>query len=114
MLVRDFMSPVASVRPDSNAATASALLSAGHLHHLVVADHGSVVGVVSDRDLALADSGSRVDAVMWRRVPTVDPSSPLLDAARKLNGLDTECVVVLDGNALAGCVTLSDVVRALA
>lgn len=44
--------PVITIRPDSELWEARAAMSAHHVHHLVVADRGRLVAIISDRDIA--------------------------------------------------------------
>ena len=115
MRVHEVMSrPVVTVSPDSDVASAAASLAAGRMHHLVVIEGKRVAGVLSDRDLADASETMKVSAVMNRRFARVASSATLREAAGKLDGQPTDCIVVIDEGKLEGVLTARDIVHAIA
>lgn len=106
------------------------LMKAIEVRHLPVLDDGDqVVGIVSDRDLlsAAASCLSGLDEndartfrrqiavveIMSRDLRVVTPTTSLLDAAILMHEHKIGCLPVVDGDALVGIVTESDLVRVL-
>jgi acetoin utilization protein AcuB len=115
MRVRDVMSTqVVTAAADTTAAEARAMLETNRIQHLVVVDGGRIVGMLSDSDLNRSDDEVTISTLMNRHIPAISPAMTLRAAAGKLNGTDAGCLPVLDGEALLGVVTASDLVRALA
>lgn len=122
MLVRDRMSahPV-TIEPESSALSALGIMQYHRLRHLPVVDaSGHVVGILAERDLLLAASrhlhaGMEVSEVMSREVTTVNPETPLGDAASLMARHHFGSLPVVDGsNNIVGIVTESDIFRAFA
>ena len=115
----------AVVAPSDNVASALALMDSLRVRHLPVVDAGTLVGIVSDRDL-LARSGHGVlggggdgahDAVgeVMRRDPiTAAPDDPIVAAATELSVHRIGCLPVVDAGKLVGIVTETDLLRLLA
>ncbi|MFV9505606.1 MAG: CBS domain-containing protein [Oscillochloridaceae bacterium umkhey_bin13] len=122
MLVRDRMSahPV-TIEPESSALSALGIMQYHHLRHLPVVDpSGRVVGMLAERDLLLAASrhlhaGMEVTEVMAHQVVTVNPETPLADAASLMAQHHFGSLPVIDAdNIIVGIITESDLFRALA
>lgn len=120
MNVRDVMTrqPVV-IRPDATVEDAVALMRRGRFRHLPVVEGDALVGVISDRDFRPLDAASDRDArgrsirsLMTRHVLTIAPDDPLEDAARIMLDNKVGCLPALDGDALVGIVTESDIFRA--
>jgi CBS domain-containing protein len=93
----------------------------------VVDDDGLVVGLVSQRDLfrgALARALGygefaqqklygilRVKDIMTNDILTISPTAALVDAAKIMTDRKIGCLVVVEGERLAGILTESDFVR---
>jgi CBS domain-containing protein len=100
------------------------------IRHLPVVEEGRVVGVVSQRDLfrsalaAVLGYGQkareallrtvRVKEVMSEPVITIAPSASVQDAARLMVEHKIGCLPVVEGEALVGLVTETDVLRCFA
>lgn len=123
MLLRELMhvDPV-TIQPDASLASAHALMRERDIRHLPVMDGGTLVGVVTDRDLRLATSrlaasplspDAEVERVMSRPVHTAHPLDPIESAARAMRELKIGCLPVLDGSRLVGIVTGVDILDAL-
>ena len=89
------------------------------VRHLPVREGGKLVGMVSDRDLAVAlffpeASTTRVDEVMAQDPYTVDPGRPLGQVLREMSGrhLGSAIVSRTDGEVV-GIFTAMDAVRLL-
>ncbi len=81
--------------------------------HLPVVDDGRVVGIVTERDLLRATPAgpTTASAIMTRHVHTIDASTPLSEAGRRMLERRIGCLPVVDGEGkLAGLVTASDFV----
>jgi acetoin utilization protein AcuB len=89
------------------------------VRHLAVLDHEELAGIISDRDLKsvlpspvtkLADSdGLTAGDIMTKRVVTVESMVSVEDAARMLMEERIGALPVMDGGALVGIVTETDV-----
>lgn len=130
MLVRETMTTenVLSVVPNENALRALNLCEGYRIRHLPVLAHprGSLIGIVSDRDLK--DAGPplgatqekkeevlndiQVTQLMTRDVLTAHPSDTVESVARKLTDNKIGCLPVIDDDALVGIVTTSDLLQA--
>lgn len=103
-------------------AAAWELLARGRFHHLPVMRGELCVGLLDDRTLvqvwtpgALSRTRRTVGELLPRRVPSVAPSTPLLEVARRMQEYGTDALVVVDVHGrLLGVVTVTDLVKALA
>lgn len=124
--VRDSMArEVTTLSPGDTAGDALALCRERRIRHLPVLEDGSLVGIVSDRDLrsatpvfgdqarAAALSEVRVGDVMAREVVTAGPDDPIDEAANTMRERCINCLPVLEGDQLVGIVTSSDVMESL-
>ena len=80
---------------------------------------GRVVGVVTDRDIALSlgdkdvrPSDVRVEEVMTRNVVSVPPDADLREVARKMEEAQVRRILVTEGQRLVGVVATADLARA--
>jgi CBS domain-containing protein len=81
-------------------------------HFPVVNEKGTIVGIVSDRDLFTPDARVAAD-VMTRSVVTVSPKAKLETAAAQLINRNISCLPVMENSALVGIVTTTDLVMTL-
>ncbi len=130
MLVRNKMTPnVITASPDTTLADALKLTRGNRIRHLPVVEADRLAGLVSDRDLRLAMppvwasdtdhaqlraglNTRQLREVMVTDIITTSPNSPIEDAARRLYEHRIGCLPVLDGDALVGIITETDVLRA--
>jgi len=128
-LVRDFMTrDVATLGQNETLQTADDLMRLGRIRHLpVVDDDGLLAGIVTQRDLfhsgllrALgfgsyakqkALEALVIKDAMRNDVVTTTPDAALSDAAKTMFEKKIGCLVVLDGQKIAGILTESDFVR---
>ena len=128
MLVNDVMhADVATVPPGAPLSEAFRLMRQRGIRHLAVVDDGTLVGIVSDRDLkralpptAGASSGLDpklamlpVERVMSRPVITTGPLVAVEEAGRVMISEKISALPVTEGGRLVGIVTETDVVTLL-
>jgi CBS domain-containing protein len=89
-------------------------LRAHRIHHLLICEGKDLVGVVSDRDLLGRDGALRVREVMVNQVVTIEPADTLRKAAGLMEGHEIGSLAVVHQGQLAGIISTSDLVRALA
>ena len=127
--VRDVMSPdVTTLEANDRLNIADDVMTLGRIRHLpVVDDDGSVVGILSQRDLfrgALARSlgyGEHaqrkllgilaVKEVMTNDPETIGPDAKASEAAQRLLDRKIGCLLVVEHGKLVGILTESDFVR---
>ena len=116
---RDLMSsPVRTIRPYTTIEQAQRILFRyGHSGLSVVDEEGTLVGVISRRDLDLAlhhgFSHAPVKGYMTRNIKTIEPDTPLPAIESLMVTYDVGRLPVLDGGQLMGIVTRTDVLRQL-
>jgi len=126
--------PVIGVKPRDSAAHARVLMVQHRVNQLPVLHGPRLVGIVTDRDLrdafpsvaeTMAPSRRRppagaepsaipVEDVMSHHVLTVEPDTPLDEAARLLREKRIGALPVVSGGHVVGIVTRSDLLEALA
>ena len=129
MKVRDLMTTTpTTVSPKMPVLEARDLMAKGRFRHLLVVEDGSLMGVVTDRDIRLnlpsqATSLSvwelnyllarlSVGTVMTKAVVMVEPTREAVEAARLMLEHKIGCLAVTDGDRLVGILTESDFLRA--
>ncbi len=125
MLVQDVMQrAVVVVSPETELSEAARLLRRRGIRHLPVLDQGSLIGIISDRDLkgamgsaAMSQSGAEMGVserllaadVMTRTVITIAPMFPVEEAARLMVTKKISALPVTQDGRLVGIVTETDV-----
>lgn len=104
---------VVTLSPTHTVADAYAQFKKRKIHHLLVVDRGSVVGVVSVRDVSGKRDDAQIGTIMTRDIRIADPSATIKEAAAMMMGRNSGCLPVVDGGRLAGIVTTSDLMRVL-
>jgi acetoin utilization protein AcuB len=130
--VRDLMGrDVKTLRRNDKLTIADELMRMERIRHLPVLDEEEeLAGIVSQRDLfrsALARTLGygetaqnklldmlKVKEVMTRPVETIGPDAPISEAARLMSEKKIGCLVVTEGERIAGILTEGDFVRHLA
>jgi acetoin utilization protein AcuB len=119
--VRDYMtrSP-RTIRPGQTLAEAHRLMRRNQIRHLPVLARGKLVGIVSQRDLALIETLPDVDPTevpvedaMIGDVYVVAPGAPLGDVAGEMARRKLGAAVVASGDRVVGVFTATDACRAL-
>jgi len=130
MLVSEWMTPdPQTVSADTPVMEAMQRLREGGYRRLPVTRDGKLIGIVTDRDLKEATpskattlsiyelnyllSKLRVKDVMKSPVITVRAEDPIEQAALLMEEHRVSGLPVLDGNALVGILTITDLMRAL-
>jgi len=131
MYVQDFMpTTVTTVTPDTLVRTAYQVMRDTQIRHLpVVTDEGTLVGIITDRDIRRAAASDvphlaehellslleqlRVRDIMTPEVVTVGGTTPLREAEQMLLQKKFGCLPVVHANhTLAGIITVTDLLRA--
>ena len=120
--IRNFMTPApVSIGRQQPMAEASRRMTEHRIRHLPVLDGGRVVGIVSDRDLAMVESFPNVDTevvtveeAMTPDPYVVKPDTPLRAVVAELAEHKYGTAVVIENNRLAGIFTLVDAMRTFA
>jgi acetoin utilization protein AcuB len=119
-----------TIRPESDFLAAIAILKAARFHSLpVVSADGTLVGIVTDKDLAAASPPSvdslqprkpdyfgvhlTVEQVMNPDFVTVGPDTPLEEAALAMLDKGVDRLMIVEEGALIGIITYRDIFRQL-
>ena len=131
MLVKNRMSsPVISVEPEMPIMEALTLMRAKKIRRMPVVDkQGTLIGIVSDKDLLNAGPSAatslsvweinylvgkiKIENVMTKAVLTVDGMTPIEEAARMMVDNKIGGLPVMDKNQLIGMITESDLFKIL-
>jgi CBS domain-containing protein len=128
MRVRELMSArVTSLRQDDTLDIADGVMCMGRIRHLPVVDEGTVVGVVSQRDLFRSALGTAlafgirgpqelmrsldVRDVMSAPAVTVGPDASVQEAARDMAEKKIGCLPVVEKGKLVGILAETDILR---
>jgi acetoin utilization protein AcuB len=130
MHVSEWMTqPVISIKPEDSLQEAEARMRQYRLQHLPVLCQGTLVGLLSDRDLqsALPSPATtlsigeirfylariQVAHVMTRRAIAVAPQTPLAEAARLMRARKLEALPVVEAEQVVGILTTTDLLEFL-
>jgi CBS domain-containing protein len=108
--------PVVVIGPDRTIADAARCMDERSVGSVVVVDAGRVVGVVTDRDVVVrgvaraVPMDARVDALMSTDVVTVRSDEDLTAVQPLFRRHDVRRVVVVDGDAPVGVLSVDDLV----
>jgi acetoin utilization protein AcuB len=117
--VRDIMpSKMVTISAGDTLATVEDIMTLGRVRHMPVVHAGTLVGVVSERDLLRAslsnfsDFGSdEINRVMSAPPVVIAPDATVEEAARVMAERKIGCLPVVDGDELVGLITETDVLR---
>ena len=104
------------LNPDSAALDAARAIEQNRIGAVVVQDKGRVVGIVTDRDLAVRVMAAGKDPhacnvaeIMTRSPRTIGEDAPIEDALKEMSHLGVRRMIVVDADdRLAGIVSLDD------
>jgi acetoin utilization protein AcuB len=121
-LVRSYMTRAPrTIEPHRTLAEAHKVMRANRIRHLPVLEGGKLVGLVSQRDLAVIESLPDVDPAdvpvedaMTEDVFIVKPATPLARVAGDMAARKYGSAVVMQGPRVVGVFTVTDACRALA
>jgi acetoin utilization protein AcuB len=129
MLVRDKMhGEVVTITPDQSLRTARERMRQHGVRRLPVVEHDRLVGIITDRDvrqawaspatslsvhelLYLLERVTVAEVMTWQTV-TVTPDTPLVEAARLLHDHKVGGLPVVEGGAVVGMITGTDLLEA--
>ena len=103
--------PVEVISPRALLTTAARRLRGKGIHHLVVVDHGVIVGLLTQDVLRnrKAEGATRVEDAMLRNIRIVTPDTTLPEAVELMRpGHLQTALPVVERNRLIGIVTVSD------
>ncbi len=127
--VRDRMTVAPyTIGPNDSLQAAIDIIRKHEIRELPVVQDGMLIGIITDRDLrGLAPSypfcrdeketrhyteSLKVFSAMTANPLTVSPDTPLVKAAKLLNTYRVTSLPVIDGNRLAGIISVTDVLKA--
>jgi CBS domain-containing protein len=102
-----------TVRLDDSIAVARRMIAERKIHHLPVLERDTVVGMVTERDLALAADRLGTVGEVMAPVHRVDADTPLDDVLDAMTTRRWDAVVITTDDQVAGIFTTSDAVRVL-
>ena len=114
MKVKEIMSSdVACVRINDSVETAAQLMGQHDVGSIPVCDGGQVIGIVTDRDIALrsvatGQQNQRVGDIMSQDIATGSPEMDVHDAARIMSQQQIRRLPIVDNGSLVGIVALGD------
>ncbi len=129
--VRDIMQEkIVTISDGDTLSTVEDIMTLGHVRHMPVVHAGKLVGVVSERDLLraslsnLTEFGSEqrrafltvveIARVMSTPPIVIEPDAGVQEAARVMAEKKIGCLPVVDGDALVGLLTETDVLASFA
>jgi CBS domain-containing protein len=117
MKVRDIMTKdVACLRSDDSIEHAAQLMKQYNCGSLPVCTQDKLIGIVTDRDIAVRSVASgedsscqRVGDIMTKEVVFANPETNVNDAARLMSDRQIRRLPVVENNSLIGIVALGDI-----
>lgn len=130
MLVCDIMTAqVVTVRPDETLAEAVSVLRSHRIRHLLVAEEGRLVGIISDRDVKRAlpsllegttqeehdrlIAATSVSRIMTREPASIAPDATVREALDAMIEHRYGALPVVDGGMIIGIVSTTDFLQLL-
>ena len=105
-------SPVESVSSDLSVLEASKIMGVKHIKRLPIIDEGKLVGIVTQTDLvrALTSYGlwRDISEIMSRNIAGIQMNASVAEAAEIMTSQKISCIVVMDGDDVAGVLTEKD------
>jgi CBS domain-containing protein/uncharacterized protein (DUF2267 family) len=104
-----------ALKPSTSVLEAARAIEANNIGAVVVQDRGSLVGILTDRDLAVRVVGQGLDPnattlgeVMTQGVATLSPADSQASAVRLMHRRNVRRIPLVDGERFVGMVTLDD------
>lgn len=127
-ILKAMSSKVITIDANDTLLQATRTMKENNIKHLpVVDDMGSLVGIVTDRDLKEASASDAttlevhellylldkvvIDSIMTKNVITADKGTPLKQAALLMVEKGIGCLPVVEGRDVVGIVTRTDLLR---
>jgi acetoin utilization protein AcuB len=108
-----------TIGADQSLAKADNMMNEYRIRHLPVLDGGTLVGILSDRDVKLVETFRDVDPEVvkvseaFSPEPFItSPNSPLTDVCREMAAHKYGCALVVDNHKLVGIFTWIDALNA--
>jgi acetoin utilization protein AcuB len=116
MRTSDYMTPKpTTIGPRDRLEAAKALMDAEKFHRLPVIENGSLIGILSERDIRSHQGYLKttlVDAAMSSDPVTVTPETSLEEVASLMLNRQIGGLPVVEGDKLVGIITVSDLLKA--
>ncbi|MDT8718519.1 CBS domain-containing protein [Clostridium sp. 19966] len=117
MKIRDVMTKdIASIETNDDLQKAASLMEQHNVGSIPVCEQGRVVGIITDRDIALRSVAKGSDtknvsvrSVMSSNPATVNPDADVNDAVRIMSERQIRRLPVVENNTLVGMVALGDI-----
>jgi len=106
--LRDVISPTLGIRDDEPAGRTLERMRSFDIAHVIVTRGSAIHGVVSEADLERACTTNAEGPIgdLATEVPILDSEAPIEDAAKLMRERKVGCVPVVEGDAIAGVVTI--------
>lgn len=120
--IRHWMTPEPrSIGSGATLASALRLMTSYSIRHMPVVDRGELVGVLSDRDIAVVQSIHGVDLnettvahAMTEHVHCTSPNDSVRSVVARMADQKVSCAVITTGKAVVGIFTTADALEMLA
>jgi acetoin utilization protein AcuB len=116
MFVRQRMTPnPVTIGPHAMLSEAQEKMTAGHFRRLPVMDAGTLVGILTDRDVRRhwgSEERTKVQAAMIETPLTIPPDMPIEEATQLMLRDQISGLPVVENGKLIGIVTTSDILKA--
>ncbi len=106
---------VVTVGPQQSVAEAAQKMSQYNIGSVPVVENGQIVGILTDRDIALRSTSkgldpnnTKVDSVMSKDIITGSPQMDVHEAANIMKNKQIRRLPVVDNNQLTGMVSIGD------
>lgn len=117
--VSEFMQrDIVQVMPDTSVKRCAEVMAAEHVDSAVVTNKKKLLGIVTEKDLAIKIVAKGLDAedimakdIMTRELVTIEPERSLYDAMVLLNKKKIKHLPVVEGNVIIGIITAMDILR---
>jgi acetoin utilization protein AcuB len=105
----------ATISPQDTLATAKEKMTNGKFRRLPVIQDGTLVGILTDRDILRfigSEERTRVDGAMTETPLTISPTTPIEEAVRLMRLHQVSGLPVMESGKVVGIITTSDILQA--